>query len=416
MCLTSLVVLYLAEGINVSATGPFFPIEAMEKGVSQSMVGVISAITMFAMWLTSITLLFLASDRNKRPLFYFGLFTSAATCILFGELQRISDTHLFIASCLATRFLMGVGCACIWATGAPILIPLFPGKAGKIFGLLEFCAGFGQMAGPPFGSLLFSIGGYSLPFWVAGLIEIVAGLFCVVCLSLLDKKQQKIEKKSQVHQSSSKLEASSSVIHGSTRSLQTPKEEQNKVSRTALKFIFHPGIILVSLPVLTIMCEVGFFQVALAPYLLQTFAIDGTSSGNIFLIHAATSAVTCALFGVLVDKGFASVSFIVCTCLTAFGYFLLGLPLLITNSHHSQEITAKLLLYGGLALLGLTANGGFVPVYFLFERIAQLAKIDCQSKIRIYVCTWLNSCYAVGSILGQVSISTEDYYFFPDEQ
>ncbi|XP_063723657.1 uncharacterized protein LOC134851480 isoform X1 [Symsagittifera roscoffensis] len=152
------------------------------------------------------------------------------------------------------------------------------------------------------------------------------------------------------------------------------------------------------------MCEVGFFQVALAPYLLQTFAIDGTSSGNIFLIHAATSAVTCALFGVLVDKGFASVSFIVCTCLTAFSYFLLGLPLLITNSHHSQEITAKLLLYGGLALLGLTANGGFVPVYFLFERIAQLAKIDCQSKIRIYVCTWLNSCYAVGSILGQIVV------------
>ena len=77
---------------------------------------------------------------------------------------------------------MGADCGCIWGVGAAILILLFPTEAGKIFGLLEFCAGFGQMAGPPFGSFLFSLGGYRFPFWTAGLIEITAGVFCVACL------------------------------------------------------------------------------------------------------------------------------------------------------------------------------------------------------------------------------------------
>ena len=345
-----------------------------KKGVSQIMVGVISAVTMFSMWIVSLALLFLASDRNKKCIFYFGLFTSAVTCIIFGELEQIDDASLFITLCLVTRALMGAGCGCIWGVGAAILIPLFPTEAGKIFGLLEFCAGFGQMAGPPFGSFLFSLGGYRFPFWTAGLIEITAGMFCVACLST-------------THDPSAAGSGSS-----------TPENQEKAFSKTSLNFLSNPGIILITLPVVTIMCEVGFFQVSLAPHLLKTFGIDGTTSGNIFLIHAGTSAVTCALFGVLVDKGYSSFAFIISTCLTPVGYFLIGFPEI------SSVCSSRLLLYLGLALLGLTANGGFVPGYFLFEKIAENAKIDCQAKLRIYVCAHVNSCYAFASIVGQILI------------
>ena len=409
LCLISCVILYLAEGVNVSATGPFFPNEAQKKGVTQTMIGIISAVTMFALWFMSLLLLFLASEKNKKPLFYIGLFTSAATCIIFGELVLIKNTNLFIISCVVTRFLMGIGCACIWSAGAPILIPLFPDKAGKIFGLLEFSVGFGQMIGPPFGSFLFSLGGYRLPFWVAGLLEIAAGVFCVICLSTVGNDDGEKQKDAKTD-CSNKLKSSTSIAHGSMRSLNIPPRE-SQFSKTSLKFISNPGVILITFPVLTIMCEVGFLQVALAPHLLDTYNVDGNSSGNVFLIHAGLSAVTCALFGILVDRGFASCAFVVSTFLTAIAYFILGLPQLI-----AMGSSDKFSLYFGLALLGITANGGFIPGYFLFEKIAELAKIDSQTKLRIYVVTWMNSCYAIGSILGQVvvgGIFFETFNFYP---
>ena len=42
-------------------------------------------------------------------------------------------------------------------------------------------------------------------------------------------------------------------------------------------------------------------------------------------------------------------------------------------------------------------------------------KIDSQNKLRIYVCTWMNSCYAIGNIIGQIffgGVFYEKYEFY----
>ena len=280
---------------------------------------------------------------------------------------------------------MGVGCACLWSAGAPILIPLFPSSEARVFSFLELSACFGQMIGPPIGSALYSLGGYKLPFRVAGATEVMMGILSLIFLKILFSTSVESSAKD-VNKQKKKREIVSSRS-ASMMSLAKP-EKPTKIKKTALKFITQPGILLVTLPVIVIMSQVGFFQVALAPYLLEVFDIDGTTSGNIFLLHAGFSAITCPIIGFLVDKGFASIIFIVCNVFTGIGYFLLSLPGFIAITYE------KVTLFAGLSILGIASNGGFIPLYFLLEKIGVLEKIDNVSQVRLYTCAWMNFSYA----------------------
>ena len=48
------------------------------------------------------------------------------------------------------------------------IIQLFPDNVGLAFGITETCIGVGMSIGPAVGGLLYSIGGYGLPFYVLG--------------------------------------------------------------------------------------------------------------------------------------------------------------------------------------------------------------------------------------------------------
>lgn len=54
-------------------------------------------------------------------------------------------------------------------------------QIGVVTGLLEVALGVGFFAGPPLGSLLYSAGGYSTPFFTfAGILGVLAVLFFVI--------------------------------------------------------------------------------------------------------------------------------------------------------------------------------------------------------------------------------------------
>lgn len=55
---------------------------------------------------------------------------------------------------------------------------------GKAISLAEACFGVGTMFGPSIGGFLYQIGGFSLPFWVAGIaIRNVKILFLILNLN-----------------------------------------------------------------------------------------------------------------------------------------------------------------------------------------------------------------------------------------
>ncbi|XP_075263187.1 MFS-type transporter SLC18B1-like [Convolutriloba macropyga] len=376
---------YMCWGVNTSIIGPFFPTEAEKRGVSRSTTGLITATLMFSQWFFAMVFFFVASDRNKKCIFYFGFLFAGVMCIAFGQTYRLDQSEWFIASCYVIRIVIGLGGACTWSTGAPIMIPLFPKKAGLIFSMCEISTAVGMMIGPALSSYLFSIGGYQLPFITTGLLEITFGLLSVISIQSLPKTKHR------------KISKAGETFKGSAMSmLSIAKNPETTLDfKSAIKFLSLPGIWLVTFPLLAVLSQFGFFQVSLAPHLLKEFKIDGSKSGIIFLVHAGASAITCFVYGILIDKGYTRSTFLSCVFLTSLGYFILGLPCIAFENY------SKITLFFGLSILGLTSYGGYLPCYFLFQQIAQKSNFVSQEKLRIYICTWVTFCYSFGLISGQ---------------
>ena len=321
--------LLILAGMNISSVAPFFPTEARERNISVPTTGIIVASLQISQGFFGFLFLFTVSDKQKIWFAYVGFVLSGLMCVIFSLSYHFNSKHLFVLWCSVTRILIGMGGACKWATSAPILIPLFPNKAGIIFSTLEVSANFGLMIGPPLSSWLYSLGGYKFPFIVMGATELFVGFLCFV--------------------------ATRSLQNRLPRQSSQQRQETEFSLKPALRFLSLPGVWAITLPFMVVLAQLGFLSVTLAPHLLDTFNIDGTKSGTIFLIHASMSTLTCFLYGYLLDKGYAKITFFICLALTSLGYFVLALP--FVGFDHP-----KLTLYAGM-LMDLIQY--IIPLWYL---------------------------------------------------
>ena len=173
---------YLAQGMNNSLPSPFFPTEAQSHGVSQTTVGIIVAALNVSIVTSSVFMLLVVSPEKMKRWFCLGAMTSGAMCLAFGELINGPPRAIFALLSIATRVIMGFGSAAIWGSGAPILLPLYSSKQGSVMSLIELISCVGDMSGPPIASLLYSLGGYTLPFRIVGIFEFLLGIccFCII--------------------------------------------------------------------------------------------------------------------------------------------------------------------------------------------------------------------------------------------
>ena len=123
------------------------------------------------------SLIFILPRTNKRKqLFSVGPFITGINTILFGLLNNLFSERqntLYSVLTTLTRVFQGVGVAFTFCSGTPLLLTFFPNMTGKLCSWISMAPPIGQLAGPPIGSVLFSLGGYYLPFWAVGLFQIV---------------------------------------------------------------------------------------------------------------------------------------------------------------------------------------------------------------------------------------------------
>ena len=74
------------------------------------------------------------------------------------------------------RFLSGIAEAGSWNAGMTILRATYPNIKNTMMAWTEMAFGIGACFGPPLGSLLYEIGGFSLPFWMVGSLALVQTL------------------------------------------------------------------------------------------------------------------------------------------------------------------------------------------------------------------------------------------------
>lgn len=80
------------------------------------------------------------------------------------------DKTSFVLFSFLWKFLCGLGAGINSTSSFAIISTQYKKERVKVVGLLESSAGVGLLLGPFVGAILYSIGGYMLPFFVTGIL------------------------------------------------------------------------------------------------------------------------------------------------------------------------------------------------------------------------------------------------------
>ncbi|CAH1102647.1 unnamed protein product [Psylliodes chrysocephalus] len=156
----SLIMLLTADFMcycSMSIMAPFYPQEAANRGMTQSMAGFVFGYFALVIFLSSPIFGKLCPKLGVKFLFIIGLFTSGICTVIFGTLHHIEDYSGFTALSFVIRGFAALGSSAYSTAAYVIVINIFPDNAGAIRGVLETFVGLGLCAGPGIGGILFDV-------------------------------------------------------------------------------------------------------------------------------------------------------------------------------------------------------------------------------------------------------------------
>lgn len=146
---------------------PFFPIYALKHGTQRYEIGYIFAALPLGSFLASLPSAYLVSLWGHACMINVGLIVLASSTWLFGQCLSVNAWICF-------RFLQGVG-STFTCTGVTVALGEEfdgPDEFQWVNGLQEASAAVAFTIGPVVGGVLYSIGGFSLPFTFSALVHL----------------------------------------------------------------------------------------------------------------------------------------------------------------------------------------------------------------------------------------------------
>lgn len=144
-----------------SSIAPFYPNEAISKGVDESMLGFVFSCYSLAMFVFSPFFKSMLDKWGSKKVLMLGLITQGIAMIIFGLFDYLQSATWYLATSMFCRFLQGFGNGCLNSGTSNLMMNAFPAKKlGKLNGMLQTSVGLGMMFGPIMGSLLFKLGGF----------------------------------------------------------------------------------------------------------------------------------------------------------------------------------------------------------------------------------------------------------------
>eukprot|EP00908_Phaeocystis_cordata_P021199 Transcript_3544.p2 GENE.Transcript_3544~~Transcript_3544.p2 ORF type:complete len:452 (-),score=111.57 Transcript_3544:2546-3901(-) len=153
-----------------SVLAAFFPQEAKKKGISEDAVGIVFASFAGVICLCSPMAGGWMTHYGKVWVYITGIVLVSVSTVLFAGATMMPDGMPFGSWCLSMRLLQGVGSAMEETAAYAIIADLDPENLSFYLGITEISTGLGYMVGPALGGWLFSVGGFTTPFLVLGLL------------------------------------------------------------------------------------------------------------------------------------------------------------------------------------------------------------------------------------------------------
>ena len=153
-----------------SVLASFFPQEAKAKGMSDDMVGFVFAVFAAVIFVCSPFAGRLMSKYGKVWVYIWGISIVSVSTILFSIASWVPAGAPFAIWCIAMRLAQGIGSAMEETAMYAIIADLDSERVTLYLGICEISTGLGYMIGPPLGGLLFTVGGFAMPFIILGMM------------------------------------------------------------------------------------------------------------------------------------------------------------------------------------------------------------------------------------------------------
>uniref|UniRef100_A0A3Q3WYR1 Major facilitator superfamily (MFS) profile domain-containing protein n=1 Tax=Mola mola TaxID=94237 RepID=A0A3Q3WYR1_MOLML len=177
--------------ICYSILGPFFPNEAVKKGASQTVIGLIFGCYAICNLIGSLILGKYIVQVGAKFMLIAGLFVSSGCTIMFGLLNRVPDGAAFITLCFVVRSIDAVGFSAAMTSSFAMTAKIFPNNVATVLGTLEIFTGLGLILGPPVGGWFYQTFGYEVPFLLLGCLLLVMVPFNIYVLPVIEADPSK---------------------------------------------------------------------------------------------------------------------------------------------------------------------------------------------------------------------------------
>ncbi|KAM3966487.1 uncharacterized protein ACR2FA_012028 [Aphomia sociella] len=374
LTLASLAVVDFMSFCSMSIMAPFFPREASIKGLSDTMCGVVFSFYAVVMFITSPVFGKFLPKVGAKFMFTTGMFVAGACNVMFGTLALVDDMTTFTVLCFIVRGLEALGASAYSTASYVFVVNAFPDSIGSVLGILETFVGLGMSVGPAIGGLLYSIGGFGLPFYSLGIVMVFT-----VPINYF---------------------------------LLTDCEEYVYGSKTAsiLQLFKIPSIIITGLVIVVVSNTWAFLDPTLEPHLRQ-FNLSTKQIGLIFLLFSSLYGIFSPIWGWVADRVHNH------WCMMVWGLFLSTIGLLLLGPCPFIPGLPRGLWLDliALSILGMSVALTLLPT-FQGVLTSSIYEGGCPEALATYsaVAGVWSCCYSLGEVLGPaLGGLLSQYYGFP---
>ncbi|CAH1183609.1 unnamed protein product [Phaedon cochleariae] len=374
LTLVSLALVDFMSFCSMSIMAPFFPKEAYKKGLSDTLSGLVFSFYALVMFVASPVLGKIIPKFGAKFLFLFGIFVAGACNIIFGFLEYIQNYTLFLTFCLLVRGFEALGASAFSTASYVFVVNAFPNNIGSVLGILETFIGLGMSTGPAVGGILYSVGGFSMPFFVIGIAMVVTIPVNILLLPAAEDHDNVTNK-----------------------------------STSMLKLIKVPAVIVTCMVVMIVSSTWAFLDPTLEPHLRQ-FNLSPEKVGLVFLLFSALYGISSPAWGWLADKvnnhwSMMVAGLLMCTV----GLLLLGPCPFIPYLESSLWLDLV-----ALSILGISVALALIPTFQgVLTSATDAGCIDSIATYSVVAGIW--SCmYSLGEVIGpSLGGFLLQYYGFP---
>ena len=257
----------LFAGISLSLLSPFYPSEALSKGVSVTQSG----LGMGSVFITTIifTPIFgkYIQILGARKFLIIGTFIIGLGNFTFGFLSKVADKNTFFALSIVIRVITAIGESAVGATAYPLAgKQVSKENQGKAIAAAEACFGVGTMFGPSLGGALYDFGGFPMPFWVSeGLmvfVSVISGIFL--------------------------------------KDVSNPDDDLNDQRKvTWFEIVKAPGVLISAFALIFAGTAWSWYSASLEPFLFSTYGLSSAQTGLVFMTFGLVYTIFTPFFGFL---------------------------------------------------------------------------------------------------------------------